>query len=449
MGSPVGFDSITVVETRMPVPLRVRLPASLRRLAMRLGWPAIAPGLVAFSVIASIGVADGGLFPRAWRLGTLALVSIAGAALLARRRVGLGRTEWFVVGALVAYVGWTAASGAWSGDVSAGFLNAERSLVYPAAVLAALLVTDRFSAVHLLVGVLAGATAVCGYGLGIYLFTSPPLDPIEGTLLFQPLGYANAVGILATVGILLALGLALAARRRLLRVLALAPLVVLAPTLYFTSSRGAGLALVVGLVCLPMFAGRLSLRRSAVLGAGALGAVALAAVASGTQIVSGQYRIQYWQVAWWDYRDHPWLGSGAGTYGGYWLRHRPVDVFVRTAHTLYLQALAELGPVGLALILIAILAPFVVLFRRRDPVAGAAGAAYVAFVLHAGVDWDWELPAVTLAGVFCAAALLAAGREKALSLAGRGRFALLLPLAAVAILACVRLKTGGGLPFGP
>lgn len=449
MGSRVGFDSVTVVATRVPVPLRVRLPASLHRLAVRLGWPAIAPGLVAFSVLTSIGVADGGLFPRAWRLGTLALVSIAGAALLARRRIALGRAESLVVGALIAYTGWTAASGAWSGDVSAAFLNAERSLVYPAAMFAALLVTDRVSVVHLLVGVLAGATAVCGYGLWIHLFTSPPLDPIEGTLLFQPLGYANAVGILATVGILLALGLTLAARRVLVRVLALVPLIVLAPTLYFTSSRGAGLALVAGLVCLPVFAGRLSLRRSAVLGAGAAVAVAVAVVASGTQIVSGQYRIQYWQVAWWDYRDHPWLGSGAGTYGGYWLRHRPVDVFVRTAHTLYLQALAELGPVGLALILIAILAPFVVLLRRRDPVVAAAGAAYVAFVLHAGVDWDWELPAVTLAGVFCGAAVLVAGRGDPRPFPLGARLALLVPLAAVAILACVRLKTGGGLPFGP
>jgi O-antigen ligase len=437
------------VATGVPAPRRARFLAFVRALASRVGWPSVVPGLVAISVLTSIGVADGGLFPRAWRLGTLALVCIAGAALLARRRVGLGWAEWLVVGALVAYTGWTAASGAWSGDVSAAFLNAERSLVYPAAMLAALLVTDRFSLIQLLGGVLAGATAVCGYGLGIYLFTSPPLDPIQGALLFQPLGYANAVGILATVGILLALGLALAARRVVARVLALVPLVIFAPTLYFSSSRGAGLALVAGLVCLPTFAGRLSLRRSAVLAAVALVAVAVAVVASGTQIVSGQYRIQYWQVAWWDYRDHPWLGSGAGTFGGYWLQHRPVDVFVRTAHTLYLQALAELGPVGLGLILVAILAPFVVLLRRRDPVVGAAGAAYVAFVLHAGVDWDWELPAVTLAGVFCGAAVLVAGRSDPRSFPLRARLALLVPLAAVAILACVRLKTGGGLPFGP
>jgi len=127
--------------------------------------------------LASIGVADGGLFPRAWRLGTLALVSIAGAALLVRRRIALGRMEWLVIGAFVAYTGWTVASGTWSGGMTTAFLNAERSLVYPAAVLAVLLVTDRRSVLHLLVGVLAAATFVCGYGLSIYLFTSPPLRP--------------------------------------------------------------------------------------------------------------------------------------------------------------------------------------------------------------------------------------------------------------------------------
>jgi hypothetical protein len=40
-------------------------------------------------------------------------------------------------------------------------------------------------------------------------------------------------------------------------------------------------------------------------------------------------------------------------------------------------------------------------------VPAAAGAA-VAFLVHAGVDWDWELPAVVVAGLCCLAALAAA-----------------------------------------
>jgi peptidoglycan/LPS O-acetylase OafA/YrhL len=122
---------------------------------------------------------------------------------------------------------------------------------------------------------------------------------------------------------------------------------------------------------------------------------------------------------------------------------------VKTAHSLYIQALAELGPLGLAVILVGVLTPLFVLRNRRDPLLAGAGGAYLAFVLHAGVDWDWELPAVMIAGVFCGAAVLVYGRDSRRRLSLRGRVLLGLPLAAVAVLACVRVKTGGGLPFGP
>ena len=34
----------------------------------------------------------------------------------------------------------------------------------------------------------------------------------------------------------------------------------------------------------------------------------------------------------------------------------------------------------------------------------AAAAAYSAFLFHAGVDWDWEMPVVVVAALACAAA---------------------------------------------
>ena len=400
-------------------------------------------------MLASIGIADGGLFPRAWRLGTLALVSIAGAALLARRRVAVSPLEWTAVGGLVAYALLTLASGWWSGDFRLSALMTERALVYPAALLAALLVTERRTVPHLLAGVVAAAALVCGYGMWIHYFKAPPLDPIEGKLLFQPLGYANAVGIVAVVASLVAVGLALATSNIHLRILALAPLVVFAPALYLSASRGSYLAGAAGFAFLLHFSGRVSARIvDAVAAAGALALVAFVALVS-VHPFSGQYRIQYWQVAWWDYRDHPILGAGAGTFGDYWLHHRPVDVWVKTAHSLYIQALAELGPLGLAAILVAVVPPLLVLRNRRDPLLAGAGGAYLAFALHAGVDWDWELPAVMLAGVFCGAAVLVYGRGSRRPLSVGVRALLGLPLAAVAVLACVRLKTGGGLPFGP
>jgi hypothetical protein len=116
-------------------------------------------------------------------------------------------------------------------------------------------------------------------------------------------------------------------------------------------------------------------------------------------------------VAWLEYEHHPLLGGGAGSYQRFWLRHRPAPLPVRNAHSLYLETLAELGPVGLALLLCALAVPFVAIREaRRHPLVPAALGAYVAFLFHAGIDWDWEMTAVTLAALSCGVALLLAAR---------------------------------------
>jgi O-antigen ligase len=408
---------------------------------------------MSFAVLASIGLADGGLFPRTWRLGTLALLALAGAALLARRRVALGRLEWATLAALAAFAAWIAVSGAWSGRFSVSVLESERALLYVVAVLAVLLVAERRSLRPLLAGALAAISGVCAYGLGVHVFTSPPLDPIEGALLFQPLGYANALGIFATIGILLATGLALATRRPLARALLLAPLAILLPALYLTSSRGAWLALVAGLACIARLGGRLPRRVAVLLAVLATAAVVAVLTASGGSLsrVVGYNRPHYWQVALKEYEQNPALGSGAGTYADYWLRDRPDPSFTRTAHSLYLQSLAELGPLGLALVVTALGLPLLALRGRSgDPVVATAAAAYAAYGLHAAIDWDWELPAVTLAGLVCGAALLVAARPvSSRPLSRRARGLLLALGVAAAAFTCVRLATGSGFPFGP
>jgi tetratricopeptide (TPR) repeat protein len=124
---------------------------------------------------------------------------------------------------------------------------------------------------------------------------------------------------------------------------------------------------------------------------------------------SGSYRAELWEAAWDDYTANPLLGSGPGTYEQYWNRHRPIRHIVRDAHSLYLEVLAELGPVGLLLLALALAAPFVGAVRaRRHPLVPLALAAYVAFLVHAAVDWDWELTAVTLVALAVGTALLAA-----------------------------------------
>jgi O-antigen ligase len=161
-------------------------------------------------------------------------------------------------------------------------------------------------------------------------------------------------------------------------------------------------------------------------------------------------RLRYWELAWDDFTDHPLLGSGSGSFGDYLLTHDPSAPFSRTAHSLYLQSLAELGPLGLALVLAVVACPLVALLlsRRRDPLVATAAAGYTAYVIHAGIDWDWEIPAVTLAGFFCGAALLVATRTEAPALTPRARVILAAVAVALAAFAALRLETGTS-PFGP
>ena len=56
-------------------------------------------------------------------------------------------------------------------------------------------------------------------------------------------------------------------------------------------------------------------------------------------------------VAWEMARDEPLLGTGAGSFEAHWLRERPISFPARDAHNLYLETLAELGLIGLALLL--------------------------------------------------------------------------------------------------
>jgi O-antigen ligase len=128
---------------------------------------------------------------------------------------------------------------------------------------------------------------------------------------------------------------------------------------------------------------------------------------------SGTYRAELWEAAWHDYEDHPLLGSGPGTYEEYWNEHRPIQHKVRDAHSLYLETLAELGPIGLLLLGLALAAPLAAaVLARASPLVPAALAAYAAYLVHAGVDWDWEMAAVTLSALATAAALIAAADRR-------------------------------------
>jgi tetratricopeptide (TPR) repeat protein len=127
---------------------------------------------------------------------------------------------------------------------------------------------------------------------------------------------------------------------------------------------------------------------------------------------SGSYRVDLWRSAWRQYEANPVLGGGAGSYEQHWLADRPFEHKVRDAHSLYFETLSELGPLGLAFLLLALGVPIVAaVLARAHPLVPAAFAAYVAYIVHAGIDWDWELPALTLTALLCGTGMLAAARR--------------------------------------
>ena len=124
--------------------------------------------------------------------------------------------------------------------------------------------------------------------------------------------------------------------------------------------------------------------------------------------VSGNGRGDYWHVAWQMARDEPLHGAGAGSFEAQWLQERPISFHARDAHNLYLETLAELGSVGLAAPSCHARVAARSLFRGRAAFRSARlpPGRSRPILLHASVDWDWEVPAVTLSALFCAATLL-------------------------------------------
>lgn len=163
--------------------------------------------------------------------------------------------------------------------------------------------------------------------------------------------------------------------------------------------------------------------------------------------LSSRGRDEHWRLALLQARADPVLGGGAGTYEQYWYRERDVYVNVRDAHSLYLEVLAELGPIGLTLLLVALMPPAAAGLRARQaalvpPMLGA----YVAFLAHAGVDWDWELTGVTCAALVVAAALLAAeSRARVLTIKGAARAGAAVAVALLGVAAAAGLMSNSAI----
>jgi O-antigen ligase len=363
--------------------------------------PLVASFAVSFVSVAVVGLDSGGFDRSSWGWILLAGACAIGLARIGGTGVTLAAPAWTVAAALVGLAAWMLASGAWAIGGSAPGTESERTIVYLISLCAFLAVVRAASIRPLLKGILGATLALACFGLVDRFAHGVWTDRFEGPLLNAPLGYANALGILCALGLVIAAGLFLEERR----VTYVCAAAVLTTALMLTSSRGAALALVCGLATLAIL--RRARRRTG-LPVACAGAALLLAVAASSLAGLGE-REAYWRVAVRDVRAHPALGSGAGTFDDYWYAHRPDPTNARDAHSLYLEALAELGPVGLLLVLAGLVPPLLAAGRARpDAAVATAAATYVAFLIHAGLDWDWEMPATMLAGLACAAALLRA-----------------------------------------
>src|SRR5437764_6143173 len=122
-------------------------------------------------------------------------------------------------------------------------------------------------------------------------------------------------------------------------------------------------------------------------------------------------RGHYWRVALHAWRRHPLAGIGSASFAVEWLRHRGRDQAALDAHSLYIETLAELGLVGAALLLgfigtVAAGTARAVRRAPRDATVATAAAVLAAFAVHAGLDWDWEMPAVSLIPLILAGSVL-------------------------------------------
>jgi hypothetical protein len=141
------------------------------------------------------------------------------------------------------------------------------------------------------------------------------------------------------------------------------------------------------------------------------------AASAGTERLTtlGGTRYEVWSTAVDAFKEDRWRGIGPGTFEYYWSQHGESQEFIRDAHSLYIEQLAELGLPGFLALLAALGGLLWAAIqarsrwrRRREIAAGSAMiAVFLVFLVYAGIDWMWELGAVgtlALGGVAVAGA---------------------------------------------
>ncbi|WP_366922507.1 O-antigen ligase family protein [Metallumcola ferriviriculae] len=151
-------------------------------------------------------------------------------------------------------------------------------------------------------------------------------------------------------------------------------------------------------------------------------------------------RLSFWLVALKEFQAHPFTGVGAGNYhNAYFYFWNDDRFYSRFTHNQYLQVLAETGMFGFFFFTLTMAMVIWVLWRQRrgDPLYWGFFLALLSFIIHMGIDFSWDMPAVTL--TFWAVVGMAWSLTDPTTVASSRRF---LALAMVAMLLI------GGMQFG-
>ena len=148
----------------------------------------------------------------------------------------------------------------------------------------------------------------------------------------------------------------------------------------------------------------------------------------------GSARARYWKEAIEVFEAHPLLGAGAEGYATARLRYRTAPLKVQQAHGFLVQTLADLGLVGLLLVLGLFVAWLVAAGRSTHPFNRRWSAwrwgrlegdsrrysperiglltmlcLTATFGIHSFVDWTWYVPGLACAALLCAGWLAGRG----------------------------------------
>ena len=145
----------------------------------------------------------------------------------------------------------------------------------------------------------------------------------------------------------------------------------------------------------------------------------------------GSVRARYWNEALKIFQAHPVLGTGARSYGTARLRYRTEDLEANDAHGFVVQTLADLGLVGLAIVLFLLAAWMAAAGRSTHPFNRRWSSGrwrsepmpytperigmlsmlclVVVFGVHSTIDWTWFVPGDACVALLCAGWLAGRG----------------------------------------